>query len=45
MGEMDPVAGGEQGARGERQGRRDCERRELGLGLGFDATLYTNETR
>jgi hypothetical protein len=28
-------------------GRRDCGRREmgLGLGLGLDAVLYTKETR
>jgi hypothetical protein len=28
-----------------RQGRRDCGRREMGLGLELDATLYTKETR
>jgi hypothetical protein len=26
-------------------GRRDCGRREIGLGLGLDAVLYTKETR
>jgi hypothetical protein len=28
-----------------RQGRRDCGRREMGLGLGLDEVLYTDETR
>jgi hypothetical protein len=29
----------------EREGRRDCGRREMGLGLGLDDALYTKETR
>jgi hypothetical protein len=27
------------------RGRRDCGRREMGLGLGLDAVLYTKETQ